>query len=138
MKSPIEAIEGGPEKVAPLAGARIEILNAFCATSFVVVAPLAGARIEIDSPSTDPPSGLVAPLAGARIEMRTFWKKRRRVRSLPSRERGLKSIIVAVIFALFAVAPLAGARIEIQCFHGDANSLRSLPSRERGLKLILR
>ena len=37
--------------VAPLAGARIEIILSFDLSSPVVVAPLAGARIEIFAPS---------------------------------------------------------------------------------------
>ena len=57
------------KKVAPLAGARIEIL---------VTRPL----IQGDG---------VAPLAGARIEIRKDREDGRGIWSLPLRERGLKS-----------------------------------------------
>ena len=59
----------GTEKVAPLAGAWIEILQLFALCLFELVAPLAGAWIEITNRLTLP--GI-------------------RKTSLPSRERGLK------------------------------------------------
>ena len=55
----------------------------------------------------------VAPLAGARIEIKRWMMFLRRVGSLPSRERGLKSHVSSLV----------------------ANHSQSLPSRERGLKL---
>ena len=58
--------------VAPLAGARIEIIRSYCRSVKAFVAPLAGARIEIPDPGTDGEGESVAPLAGARIEIR-FW-----------------------------------------------------------------
>ena len=59
------------------------------------VAPLAGARIEIGHYGNGVIVYRVAPLAGARIEMisrcpLTVW-----LGSLPSRERGLKSGMIA-------------------------------------------
>ena len=56
-------------KVAPLAGARIEIDKESEDKNAKLVAPLAGARIEIDPGGSNPGGGDVAPLAGARIEI---------------------------------------------------------------------
>ena len=56
-------------QVAPLAGARIEILGHVRAVRVSAVAPLVGARIEIRKLRMQTVIGLVAPLAGARIEM---------------------------------------------------------------------
>ena len=82
--------------VAPLAGARIEILDIIYDLIKADVAPLAGARIEIIKHLNVLVNGLVAPLAGARIEI-----VRKRVHpqahpSLPSRERGLKYTILHI------------------------------------------
>ena len=101
---------------------------------------------------------MVAPLAGAWIEIpRKFLEQRRLIRSLPSRERGLKfakllrCILIGgslpsrerglklcalkVMTDDVDVAPLAGAWIEILRSPSPAlRVLPSLPSRERGLK----
>ena len=58
-------------------------------------------------------SNKVAPLAGARIEISDHRDRRNAELSLPSRERGLKYVVVE--------------RLQ--------SDLLSLPSRERGLKL---
>ena len=55
--------------VAPLAGARIEILRQRQPYIVAFVAPLAGARIEIIPLSQVIVLNFVAPLAGARIEI---------------------------------------------------------------------
>ena len=55
------------------------------------VAPLAGAWVEIDSNVINNSSIFVAPLAGAWVEINRSWKRYWMARSLPSRERGLKS-----------------------------------------------
>ena len=61
----------------------------------------------------------VAPLAGAWIEMLFLPELRRRKRSLPSRERGLKLLKIYVCNVQAFVAPLAGAWIEIKYYnHG--------------------
>ena len=57
-----------------------------------------------------------------------------RIKSLPSRERGLKSIQVNILLQAIHVAPFAGAWIEILPFFILSPVLLSLPSRERGLK----
>ena len=78
---------------------------------------------------------LVAPLAGARIEIchRIRWQCGSE--SLPSRERGLKSLYLIQKLTRSTVAPLAGARIEIRITIKEAlDQAESLPSRERGLK----
>ena len=100
--------------VAPLAGAWIEMLNVARRFDELTVAPLAGAWIEI--PETDTaPAALrhVAPLAGAWIEICPWqhWDYHESA-SLPSRERGLKSILPITV----------------------TSDSMSLPSRERGLK----
>ena len=77
--------------VAPFAGAWIEIINHFLACARLVVAPFAGAWIEISAmmPTISPQ------------------------RSLPSRERGLKSNEADEVSGAVKVAPFAGAWIEI-------------------------
>ncbi len=99
------------------------------------VAPLAGARIEILSMLMVQHPLSVAPLAGARIEIEHHHIIHIPDMSLPSRERGLKSSSWKILVIPDTVAPLAGARIEIQWSHILLPShLQSLPSRERGLK----
>ena len=56
----------------------------------------------------------VAPLAGAWIEIKlNTTLALSQAPSLPSRERGLKSLYPVIPFAFAIVAPLAGAWIEI-------------------------
>ena len=77
--------------VAPLAGAWIEISENILCTSYVMVAPLAGAWIEIEKEHTRiDGTQEVAPLAGAWIEIPIPLDKSHLLKSLPSRERGLK------------------------------------------------
>ena len=79
-----------------------------------MVAPFAGAWIEILAPAAPPNCTKVAPFAGAWIEI--FYAEmpyRAAKRSLPSRERGLKSPVRVLIAKIFHVAPFAGAWIEI-------------------------
>ena len=103
--------------------------------ALIVVAPLAGARIEIVNCLQTDLRHTVAPLAGARIEIASEEAKNHYVLSLPSRERGLKSTGRTLALIQNPVAPLAGARIEIRnhCLQWW-NPFTSLPSRERGLK----
>ena len=80
--------------VAPLAGAWIEMsLMSYCCT-VGGVAPLAGAWIEIKKNQSPDYSAFVAPLAGAWIEMIVVYHVAFGLfKSLPSRERGLKSYV---------------------------------------------
>ena len=78
-------------KVAPFAGAWIEIAEGMEQTGQRFVAPFAGAWIEI--------------IASAQLSVLSL--------SLPSRERGLKWQFHAAIFSKVPVAPFAGAWIEI-------------------------
>ena len=55
----------------------------------------------------------VAPLAGAWIEISLKVAKTSNSQSLPSRERGLKSVRISGSEICLTVAPLAGAWIEI-------------------------
>ena len=99
-------------KVAPLAGARIEIPGLALPIPVTTVAPLAGARIEMHERSAWRFERTVAPLAGARIEINKANHSISVDGSLPSRERGLKYLLYP-------------EHLEIGL---------SLPSRERGLK----
>ena len=76
----------------------------------------------------------VAPLAGAWIEINRDMATLVTPRSLPSRERGLKSYRNSLLAPGPVVAPLAGAWIEIMQLRSESLSDSSLPSRERGLK----
>ena len=76
----------------------------------------------------------VAPLVGAWIEIFLDSDTRCSGMSLPSWERGLKSMIVILILSEGAVAPLVGAWIEIICSSTARILIPSLPSWERGLK----
>ena len=59
--------------------------------------------------------------------------------SLPSRERGLKSIAYYTAMKPPSVAPFAGAWIEIEKWNNIKSGAKaSLPSRERGLKYYWR
>ena len=77
-------------KVAPLAGAWIEISTLIQIVYIVVVAPLAGAWIEISIRRLMITLWLVAPLAGAWIEIHLLVYGDYRMESLLSQERGLK------------------------------------------------
>ncbi len=100
----------------------------------------------------------VAPFAGAWIEMERVNFLTKDIQSLPSRERGLKSLGMPIYAEAIEVAPFAGAWIEIKIltlwtiplivapFAGAWIEIRqtrttqpgktSLPSRERGLKYV--
>ena len=135
----------------------LKFINLRCLCIFDFVAPLVGARIEILSLMYNIVSFIVAPLVGARIEI--FLGAGVRlvgVTSLPSWERGLKCIccIISIHSGIVAplvgarieivpnfcgipdpvVAPLVGARIEISVYTDISIFLLSLPSWERGLK----
>ena len=79
----------------------------------ILVAPLAGAWIEIYSQLVDALQSYVAPLAGAWIEIEKEHTRIDGTQSLPSRERGLKSVGITIMAIMVGVAPLAGAWIEI-------------------------
>ena len=81
---------------------------------------------------------MVAPHAGAWIEIGIGGLGRRRFRSLPMRERGLKFGCAKLRVAGQAVAPHAGAWIEIGRGSRRHPCGESLPMRERGLKLMKR
>ena len=77
---------------------------------------------------------LVAPFTGAWIEIRKRSRVVRTGKSLPSRERGLKSQVAVSNYMHVIVAPFTGAWIEIGCGRFVWRPQWSLPSRERGLK----
>ncbi len=78
------------------------------------VAPLAGAWIEISGRTWNFVPTKVAPLAGAWIEIKSLIDIFRRIKSHPSRVRGLKSSPLSDQSDPIHVAPLAGAWIEIK------------------------
>ena len=100
------------------------------------VAPFAGAWIEMYRNSTSSTPRHVAPFAGAWIEIlikgQYLWTKT----SHPSRVRGLKYQQPDIVIFVSRVAPFAGAWIEI-CVRIPTNTaVRSHPSLVRGLKYI--
>ena len=99
--------------VAPHAGAWIEISPVFAGVTVIFVAPHAGAWIEIIEVKRFDDPLHVAPHAGAWIEIAGLPVAHRAARSLPTRERGLKSVITAIAERMKIVAPHAGAWIEI-------------------------
>ena len=102
------------DEVAPFAGAWIEIERYIHTQKALLVAPFAGAWIEITVNVEPSPLVTVAPFAGAWIEICRIIKQLNPfISSLPSRERGLKSIRCLGHGIRKAVAPFAGAWIEI-------------------------
>ena len=97
MKFAVVIDLSGYWRVAPHAGAWIEIISEGVKNGLSAVVPHAGAWIEIttscDCASIIP---LVAPHAGAWIEIRENMLKKRvgKDRSLPTRERGLKYLVL--------------------------------------------
>ena len=77
------------------------------------VAPRAGAWIEIDGEVIENHAFAVAPRAGAWIEILRLQQVQSIIPSLPVRERGLKCFRSSSFIASFPVAPRAGAWIEI-------------------------
>ena len=125
---------------------------------YFLVAPFAGAWIEICFIISVLEPQNVAPFAGAWIEITYKSVPKISLKSLPSRERGLKYGIGIITIHLSSVAPFAGAWIEIKMFALFFTNIivapfagawieiwylscilwiaTSLPSRERGLKFL--
>ena len=82
--------------VAPFAGAWIEIAVPRPNSCFYLVAPFAGAWIEMPCKLFAIEIVIVAPFAGAWIEIFFSKSDSARPRSLPSRERGLKSLFLSI------------------------------------------
>ena len=80
---------------------------------------------------------MVAPFTGAWIEIGDQAQQGVGLRSLPSRERGLKFVGLDRQVVHVPVAPFTGAWIEIIGHAKHRIIGRSLPSRERGLKLTV-
>ena len=99
------------------------------------VAPLAGAWIEMIIQGTAT-GNEVGSLPSRERGLKSVHPLRvvRRFGSLPSRERGLKSEYHSICMLSFFVAPLAGAWIEMNWSAQILKQPPSLPSRERGLK----
>ena len=99
--------------VAPLAGARIEILSMHSHLPDIESLPSRERGLKLLPENSAQTDTVVAPLAGARIEMRIPRDSARRMMSLPSWERGLKCFLMPNVRHPSYVAPLVGARIEI-------------------------
>ena len=69
------------------------------------VTPLAGVWIEIIWMKSGQPLDGVTPLAGVWIEIDGIHRKRNRGWSLPSRECGLKFVLIQVVAAVFGHSP---------------------------------
>ena len=82
-------------------------------TIIISVAPYAGAWIEIPQGIKGNQLRPVAPYAGAWIEIANTCSSVYPIRSLPTRERGLKWLSIITYIKCFRVAPYAGAWIEI-------------------------
>ena len=100
-------------EVAPLVGAWIEITSETIPSPVNIVAPLVGAWIEIVYCSVTILLCTVAPLVGAWIEISKYMVKVHHSTSLPSWERGLKSVTLPSNKPVSDVAPLVGAWIEM-------------------------
>ena len=100
-------------KVAPRAGAWIEVGADGRARGLFAVAPRAGAWIEVAVGGDGAGPEGVAPRAGAWIEVLLKLYCRLSAWSLPVRERGLKCAMALVGRAVALVAPRAGAWIEV-------------------------
>ena len=100
------------EKVAPLTGAWIETMPIRLGDVNDIVAPLTGAWIETALPRSQRQSPDVAPLTGAWIETSGFVVKINKIKSHPSRVRGLKHKQRDNGEDEQRVAPLTGAWIE--------------------------
>ena len=100
--------------VAPFTGAWIEIYQKLTKAQKYLVAPFTGAWIEILQRAAHRQHSQVAPFTGAWIEISTkAVVVVASLRSLPSRERGLKYPLYARCIGLPHVAPFTGAWIEI-------------------------
>ena len=77
------------------------------------VTPLAGVWVEIDSRNDNGWFGEVTPLAGVWVEITRNLQRLAHLKSLPSRECGLKSDILEPVIRKKVVTPLAGVWVEI-------------------------
>ena len=100
------------------------------------VAPYTGAWIEIMFWLLAQGIGCVAPYTGAWIEIFGTGSHGIKIKSLPTRERGLKSVESIKKGDPLRVAPYTGAWIEIQTLFWLGWRDSSLPTRERGLKYL--
>ena len=99
-------------RVAPFTGAWIEIAILCFKREHIAVAPFTGAWIEIASDGTQMRDEIVAPFTGAWIEIRSSMRLAEAAsRSLPSRERGLKSVHRVY----------AAAQVEGRSLHGSVD-----------------
>ena len=101
------------------------------------VAPFAGAWIEMHRPLSCPQILRSLPSRERGLKSPTAPACTATCPSLPSRERGLKSTLPRPKWQTAQVAPFAGAWIEMQTVNRKPPSIVSLPSRERGLKSVL-
>ena len=124
-------------KVAPFAGAWIEIPKASIVTATVWSLPSRGRGLKC---ATSSKLGIMTkslPSRGRGLKFAFTGARKGEILSLPSRGRGLKSKFMEMNDKEKAVAPFAGAWIEIQTEQNLSTISKSLPSRGRGLKCFL-
>ena len=90
MKLEKELLHGTDSKVAPFAGARIEIGKSWTNAQMLWVAPFAGARIEIVRVTPAGPCKQSLPSRERGLKFKDYMLEVGGRTSLPSRERGLK------------------------------------------------
>ena len=120
--------------VAPHAGAWIETIPSVSTHPPSCVAPRVGAWIETCLLGSTPRRTVVAPRVGAWIETVPESMMKVVEESLPVWERGLKLLILEVVYTLIPVAPHVGAWVETGSSASVCQYGRSLPMWERGLK----
>ena len=101
------------DKVAPCAGAWIEILWTGRETAQRLVAPCAGAWIEMLEKSKEDKNHVSPPARGRGLKYPNPCGGQGGKMSPPARGRGLKFAVFRVLPPCRAVAPCAGAWIEI-------------------------
>ena len=79
----------------------------------------------------------VAPHAGARIEINSLGSLRPSQKSLPTRERGLKSNLSVAYAVAYRSLPTRERGLKFLRSFLMRIVLQSLPTRERGLKYLL-
>ena len=103
----------------------------------IAVAPYAGAWIETVGVKVHRRAEIRSlPTRERGLKLTKTCEKPQEVTSLPTRERGLKPALNCFKLQFPQVAPYAGAWIETLKKSSKSINKKSLPTRERGLKLV--
>ena len=138
LKLPAYSLHFCPGAVTPLAGVWIEIALYHRSGHYQCVTPLAGVWIEISDSLQKPASKVSLPSRECGLKSVVLLAKCRDGESLPSRECGLKLYQHNIPVGYGTVTPLAGVWIEIGKSQKSGMHDWSLPSRECGLKSLCR